>query len=443
VDFEKGQLQFDASLYNSRIMIDPITGDLALRIYWGGDPNFLLTVGGFHPAYTPPPMNIGTLERVGFVVSPGIPMVRAEVYLAITSNSVQFGARVEILYGVDFFNVFGFVGLDVLIQFNPFLIMAEITAMFGVRSGSDVLFGIRVTGSLKGPTPWSVRGEASFEIGFIIKVRLSANFEVTTGETRNTILPAIDVIAEIRKAIDNVGNWRAVLPNGANQHVSLRELPQTGTLVLHPFGALEINQKVAPLNIALQRFGSSRPDRGSIFKLEAVQINKAVVTTTATTEQFAPAQFFELSDAEKLSRPAFARYDSGLLIGADDAPQTDFRRGRELRYEPIYLPEHHPIRRFFTLTATMFNAFALGNSAAQSPLSQQSRAPSAVAAERVNVAQETYAVVSTQDMTLHAEHLVFASATAADQAVAQLIAVQPELTDAVQVVPTAQMRRAA
>jgi hypothetical protein len=136
VDFEKGQLQFDASLYNSRIMIDPITGDLALRIYWGGDPNFLLTVGGFHPAYTPPPMNIGTLERVGFVVSPGIPMVRAEAYLAITSNSVQFGARVEILYGVKFFNVFGFVGLDVLIQFNPFLLIAEITAMFGaIRVG--------------------------------------------------------------------------------------------------------------------------------------------------------------------------------------------------------------------------------------------------------------------------------------------------------------------
>jgi hypothetical protein len=55
VNFEKGQLQFDASLYNSRILIDPITGDMALRIYWGGDPNFLLTVGGFHPAYTPPP----------------------------------------------------------------------------------------------------------------------------------------------------------------------------------------------------------------------------------------------------------------------------------------------------------------------------------------------------------------------------------------------------
>ena len=417
---------------------------MALRIYWGGDPNFLLTVGGFHPAYTPPPMNIGTLERVGFVLVAGIPMVRAEVYLAITSNSVQFGARVEIMYGVSFFNVFGFIELDVLIQFNPFLFIAEITAMFGVRSGPHVLFGIRITGTLKGPTPWNVRGEASFEIGFIIKVRLSANFEVSAGETRNTLLPAIDVLGEIRKAIDNVGNWRAVLPNGANQHVSLRELPQAGgTLVLHPFGALEINQKVSPLNIALQRFGSSRPASGSVFKIASAQINKAVVVTVPTTEQFAPAQFFELSDAEKLSRPAFARYDSGLLIGADNAPQTDFCRARDAQYEIVYLPEHQRANIFFKLVATLFNAFARGNAAAQSPLSQQSRAPSAVAAERVSVAEERYAVVSTHDMTLHAEPLVFASATAADQAVAKLIAGQPELTGAIQVVPSAKIRRVA
>jgi hypothetical protein len=443
VDFEKGQLWFDADLVNSRILLDPITGGLVLRIYWGGEPNFLLSAGGFHPSYTPPPMNIGPLERIGFVVVAGIPMVRAEVYLAITSNSVQFGAKVEVIYGVSFFNVFGFVALDVLIQFNPFLFVAEITAMFGVRTGSDVLFGIRVTGTLKGPTPWNVHGEASFLIGFIIKVRLSANFDVTSGESRTTLLPSINVIGEIQKAVDNVSNWRAVLPNGSNQHVSLRELPDAGdALVLHPFGALEISQKIVPLDIAIQRFGSRRPDRGSIFRFASVTINKAKVTTGITTEQFAPAQFFDMSDAEKLSRPSFARYESGLTIGADNAPQTDFRRGRGLQYEVIYLPEPQPVRLFFKLFLTLFNSFARGGAAAQSPLSQERRAPSALAAEHVSLAAETYAVVSTLDMTIHAAPLVFDSATAADQAVVTLIAGKPELTGAIQVVPSAQIRRA-
>jgi hypothetical protein len=444
VDFEKGQLQFDASLYNSRVMISPLTGDMALRIYWGGDPNFLLSVGGFHPAYTPPPMNIGTLTRLGMVIVEGIPSVRAEVYFALTSNTVQFGALVEIMYGVKFFNVFGSVSLDVLIQFNPFKFIAEISAMFGVRAGSEVLFAIQVRGTLEGPEPWHVRGEASFEIGFIIKVRLSANFDVTAGNARDTLLPPFDVIGEIRKALDNVGNWHAVLPPASNQHVSLRDLPQSGeALVLHPFGALEISQKIAPLNIAIQRLGASRPDRGSVFKIGPVQIDNADVATTTSSEEFAPAQYFDMYDAAKLSRPSFARYESGIVIGADNAPQTDFRRERVVQYEVIYLPEHHPLRPFFKLVTGLFQAFARGGSVAQSSLSQQSRAASPVAAEHVSLAPEQYAVVSTVDMTLHAAPLVFSSAMAADQAVARLIAGQPELVGAVQVVPSAQMRKAA
>ena len=98
---------------------------------------------------------------------------------------------------------------------------------------------------------------------------------------------------------------------------------------------------------------------------------------------------------------------------------------------------------FYFLATILLPAFARGGAAAQSTLSQAVRAPSAVAAEHVSVAPEQYAVVSTLDMTLHAAPLVFDNATAADQAIAQLIAAQPELTDAVQVVPSAQVRRAA
>jgi len=33
---------------------------------------------------------------------------------------VQFGAKIELYAGVDIFNVYGFIGLDALIQFDPF-----------------------------------------------------------------------------------------------------------------------------------------------------------------------------------------------------------------------------------------------------------------------------------------------------------------------------------
>ena len=50
-----------------------LTGDMAVRFYWKRNANLLLTVGGFHPAYTPPPMNLGALARLSMCCSTAIP----------------------------------------------------------------------------------------------------------------------------------------------------------------------------------------------------------------------------------------------------------------------------------------------------------------------------------------------------------------------------------
>lgn len=444
VDFERGQLQFDASLFGSRVLIFPLTGDMAVRLYWKDYPNFLLTVGGFHPAYTPPPMNIGQLARLGIVLFQGNPNVRAEAYFAITSNTLQFGARVELYAGADIFNVYGFLGLDVLINFNPFHFVAELAAMLAVRTGSSVLFSVKLEGMLEGPTPWHARGSASFEIGFIFTITIRVKFNATVGDARDTKLPPIDVLPEMAKALGNLGNWRPRLPSASNQHVSLRELPDpTKRLVLHPFGALEIAQKVVPLDIAIQRFGSRVPADGNVYRIGDVKLGGAAAATTKTSEQFAPAQFFAMSDAEKLSRPSFADYDAGVVIGGELAPRTDFMRSRDVEYEVLYLPERHPVRIFFKLAVGIFNAIVGGSAVARSSLSNAARAPSAIAAPRVRMGTDRFAVVSTDDMSLHASHLVFDNATAADQALRSLAREQPELAGAIQVVPLATMDAAA
>src|SRR5262249_8573837 len=61
LDFQKEMLSFDASLSDSRIVMFTLTGDMALRAVWGACANFLLTAGGFHPAYTPPPLALPDL----------------------------------------------------------------------------------------------------------------------------------------------------------------------------------------------------------------------------------------------------------------------------------------------------------------------------------------------------------------------------------------------
>ncbi len=444
VDFEKGQLQFDASLYNSRVLIFPLTGDMAVRLYWKDKPSFLLTVGGFHPSFTPPPMNIGQLARVGIVLFQGNPNLRAESYWAITSNTVQFGARLELYAGADIFNVYGFLGLDVLIQFNPFCFIAELQAMLAVRTGSHTLFAVKLEGSLEGPTPMHARGSASFEIGFIVAITIRVKFDVSIGDSRDTTLPPIDVLPELVKALANLGNWRPRLPAASNQHVSLRVLPDPAKqLVLHPYGALEVSQKVVPLNIPVQRVGSRIPGDGSTFRIGDVLFGGAPVAPPSTAEQFAPAQFFAMSDAEKLSRPSFADYDAGVLIGGDTAPRADFMRTRDVEYEVLYLPERHPVRLFFKLALGLFKSIVGGAAVARSLLSAAARAPSAMAAAQVRMGRDQFAVVSTDDMGLHAPHLVFDSATAADQALSELAMEQPELLDSIQVVPLATVQAAA
>src|SRR5690606_21552011 len=61
IDFKENYLSFDATLYDSKILTFGLFGDMALRLNWGGRPNFLLSVGGFHPSYTPPPLNLPSM----------------------------------------------------------------------------------------------------------------------------------------------------------------------------------------------------------------------------------------------------------------------------------------------------------------------------------------------------------------------------------------------
>jgi hypothetical protein len=298
-----------------------------------------------------------------------------------------------------------------------------------------VLFSISLQLALEGPSPGHARGTASFRIGFILKVTISANFDVSFGDPQETHLESIDVLGEMVKALSSLGNWRPLLPDGSNQHVTLRALPDpTTTLVMHPFGALEITQKLVPLHVAIQRFGTQVPSAGSVYTVADVKLGSGATTVSNTREQFAPAQFFDLSDAEKLSRPSFADYDAGVVIGGDLAPQTDLKRTRAVVYELIYLPDTSPSLLFYTMS-DLLGAFVMrGSAVAQSPVSQ-ARSSVSVLEERASVVPSSYAVVSTNDLTMHAPGLVFGSATAADQAVQSIVASQPEFFGAIQAVP--------
>ena len=213
IDFEKRQLLFDASLYDSKLLAYTLSGDMAIRLFWGDDPNFLLTVGGFHPSYQPPPMRLPEIRRLTLSLTDGDnPRIRLESYFAVTSNTVQFGAKAELYARAGIFNVYGFIAYDVLFQFSPFRFIAEVSAMLALRVGSSAFASIKLAFTLEGPTPWSVKGTASFKICwfFTLKIRINK----TWGEQQHVARGDAEVLPLLVAALNDPNNWVAEPPAG-------------------------------------------------------------------------------------------------------------------------------------------------------------------------------------------------------------------------------------
>jgi hypothetical protein len=176
IDFENG-IWFDASLFDSRLLVFTLTGDMALRIGWGDNPVFILSVGGFHPAFKEIPSDLVGMKRLSIsLLSGDNPRLSVAVYFAVTSNTVQSGAKAELYAEACGFNVYGFLSYDLLVQFNPFYFIADIAAGIALRAGTDVIRGITIHCQLSGPTPWHAKGEASLDLLFF---SISVGFDVT------------------------------------------------------------------------------------------------------------------------------------------------------------------------------------------------------------------------------------------------------------------------
>lgn len=333
IDFKENYLSFDATLYDSKILTFGLFGDMALRLNWGNRPNFLLSVGGFHPSYTPPPLNLPSMQRLTIVLADEKNLkISVESYFAVTSNSAQFGARVYAMARAGKFSAVGELWFNVLFQFSPFYFAADMGVQFAIKMGSKTLIGIYVALLLEGPDPWRAQGQAAFKILFVkVKVR----FDATFGRQRAEAIEAVKVDELIKEALMLQDNWETLLPDQNNQMVAWRKEEESEVQSVDPSGAIKISQRVMPLNTLMEKFGSAAISDFNLYRINSATIETMPVQTEKVQDYFARNEFSHMNDEEKLSRDGYELFESGVVVGSNDNQTSHYAVHKEAGYEEI------------------------------------------------------------------------------------------------------------
>jgi len=440
VDFGAKTLSIDGSLFDSRVLIYSLAGDLALRLSWGDNPNFVFSLGGFNPHFNTNGLNVpANMQRMSVSIGDGDnPRISSNSYFAVTSNSLQFGANVEAYASAGGFSIHGYLGFDVLIIISPFSFEFDFSAGFDVAYDGATLCGLNVDGMISGPTPWHLHGDAS--ITFLC-FTASASLDLTWGDSTQAILPQKPVIPDLVAALQNPANWSAALPDGAVTAVTLvTQNPADKSLRVHPIGTLQVREKVVPLDLPITKYGNATPSDGTEFAIPNVQINGQAENIQTFKDYFAAGQFLTLSDADKLSRPSFEKYDSGLNIGSSAITQGQDSH-RPVTYQEHYIDEPTDFSRFsrlYYMPAGIHLALTAQGAGYASLIkntgsSKYSNGPAQAA---ITVQEPQYVVTSVTDLSLRPDILGNGTTYYGAQAAMQAhLAMHPEESGQVQIMP--------
>ncbi len=318
IDPANGLLSLDGILYDSRLTLYSLEGQFAMQQSFGDDPLFLISIGGFHPDFEPPP-KVPSLNRLSVSIGEmDNPVMRAELYLAVTSNTLQLGAKVEASLEIgDKFSVGGWASFDALIIFSPLSVDIAFKLRAHVTANGKKIVSITVDLNLQGPKPWRVKGRAKIKVLFI---KLKVRFSLTFGRSAPPPIPETDVLTELMDALGRTKNWAAKLPEADREPAVLFRKLDNSEEMLHPDSSLTVRQKVVPFDLDIERYSGAIPvadgQRVKRFEFDSVSLNQdTYASNTAAVEtekeKFAPGTYLKLSDDEKLSRPSFESYAAG------------------------------------------------------------------------------------------------------------------------------------
>ncbi len=334
LDLGQDSLSLDATLFDSKLLDFTLSGDMALRANWASSQReFLLAVGGYHPQFTPP-AGFPTLQRMTINMTSGsVAKLRLATYLAVSANTVQFGATLDAFIGVSGFGLTGHLGFDALLQLEPLHFDADISGQMALTAGGDDLMSVGLEATLSGPAPWHIAGDFKVHIVFFdVQKHFSESWGDDAGAPQ--IVP-VEVLPLLTAALADARNWGAALPAGTPALVSLA----AATSVVHPLARLEVHESVVPLGLTITRYGAAGVTGATSFTLGDYAVNGTTVDKEVVEDDFAPAQFFELSEEEKLARPSFETHDAGVRLKGTGLVKCGAPISKDISYETFYIDQ--------------------------------------------------------------------------------------------------------
>jgi len=163
-NFGSSYVLIEGVLRDSQLVGIPLSGGFAFMLDWSDTPQFLMSLGGYHPRYNRPE-RFPTVQRLSAVIKRGdIFRLSCEYYQAITSNSYQVGLQADALLKKSGAKAVAHLGFNALFQFDPFYFESDLRLSAELSYKGRTFAGVDLNFILSGPRPWKAQGYAKVKV---------------------------------------------------------------------------------------------------------------------------------------------------------------------------------------------------------------------------------------------------------------------------------------
>jgi hypothetical protein len=362
-EFSARRVVILASLVDSRVVFFSVSGDIGLLTRFGDDATMAISAGGFHPRFTPP-AELAGMRRICVEMSPPVGLqFKVQGYVAVTTNTVQFGGRVDIAYSIGVAAVYGYLALDALIRFDPFGFELDIAAGVGVEVLGFTLCSIDLALHLSGPAPWRVLGTGKVRLPWPLPDPSISVGPIEWGPSAPPLGPSVSPARLVADALSKPAAWTRVDQPQRSLPVALRDVDATpGQVLVDPWSLVRGTQSAVPLDTDIVKVGGQPVHAGETrVTLDDPAIAGTIGAAWSQDRQAFPlGQFLDLTDDAALAAPSFEQRPAGLVIDPADLSAVSGGVGVTLQYETSFPFEPTPRRRRDTLFTRYEAALTLG-----------------------------------------------------------------------------------